>query len=512
MTLQEYKTATGEIILYSGNPNTVRLEELASGYGDIWHSSFEQGYKNAFMDLMHQCSVLFWYINDFENLDQCVSWRINPNQFAIRKSVWETLNGFDSDYQSLQMQAFDFGYNALRTQGAIPLYIKGLFEINEKEKIEISAKDRYSFYIKNFKADHALFMLYRKGFWKFSEWNAFLYAKNNFKQQFNKPLFPPRKLNEIEGYPTASYIIPTMLRQDFTLRLLDDLSKQTYPPTQVVVVDATPENVRDESLYDPKDYSFELTVIWQQSKGSCRARNEAIAVCNGEYIVFGDDDIRIQSNFIENHIRFLQTYNAGGCNGLDIMATNPDQDLNDLKTRLDAIENRRWFAGSTQMFSNANSCVKKIHVDQLVGNDINYDGGYGEDGDFGISLVKLGIPVLHNPFSANLHLKPLSGGYRLWGSQARIMGKKRKTQPWELDTPVKWIRPVPSPTLMYQFHKQFTPQQITEYRHRYFFTFLWKGPKISFLWRLLQVPYKKLQFNKSIFYAKKLIALGVRTK
>ena len=54
------------------------------------------------------------------------------------------------------------------------------------------------------------------------------------------------------------------------------------------------------------------------------------------------------------------------------------------------------------MFSNANSCVKKEYVDLLVGNDINYDGGYGEDGDFGISLLKLGIPVLHNPFSANL--------------------------------------------------------------------------------------------------------------
>ncbi len=512
MTLQEYRTASGEIILYSGNPNTAKLDQLSLGYGDIWHSSFEQGYKNAFMDLMHQSSVLFWYINDFDNLEECVSWRINPNQFAVRKSVWETFNGFDSDYQSLQMQALDFGYNALRTLGAVPLYSKGLFPASEKEKIQISVKDRYVFYIKNFKIDHALFMLYRKGFWKLSEWKGFLYAKNNFKQEFDKSLFPPRKLHLIEGKPTVSYIIPTMLRQDFTLRLLDDLSKQTYSPTQVVVVDATPENVRNESLYNPQNYTFELTVLWQKSKGSCRARNEGIAVCTGEYIVFGDDDIRVPADFIENHIRFLQTYKAGGCNGLDIMAANPDQDLNDLKIRLEAIDAKRWVAGSAQMFSNANSCVKKVYVDQLVGNDVNYDGGYGEDGDFGISLLKLGIPVLHNPFSTNLHLKPPIGGYRFWGTQARIMGKKRKTQPWELDTPVKWIRPVPSPTLMYQFHKQYTPQQITEYRHRYFFTFLMNGSKMSFLWRLLCIPYKKMQFNKSIFYAKQLLKLGVRTQ
>lgn len=151
MTLQEYKTTTGEIILYNGSPDFAKLEQLASGYGDIWHSSFEQGYKNAFMDLMHQSSVLFWYINDFDHLDECVSWRINPNQFAIRKSAWEILNGFNPDYQGVQMQAFDFGYNALRTQGAVPLYVKGLFATNEKEEIQISAKDRYVFYIKNFK-------------------------------------------------------------------------------------------------------------------------------------------------------------------------------------------------------------------------------------------------------------------------------------------------------------------------------------------------------------------------
>lgn len=512
MVLQEYRTDEGEIILYTGNPNLEKLSILAKGYGDIWHSSFEQGYKNAFPDLAHQSSVLFWYINDFEGLDEAVSWRINPNHFAVRKAAWESLGGFDTDYESLQMSALDFGYNALRNQGAVPLYTKGLFETTTIETITISARDRYVFYIKNFKIDHALFMVYRKGIWKGKEWNAFFYAKNKFQQIVNRPLLAPRKLKEIQGNPTVSYIIPTMLRQDFTLRLLEDLCAQNYKPTQVVVVDATPEKDRDESLYQAKEYPFEVKILWQQTKGSCRARNEAIAFCTGEYIVFGDDDIRIPSDFIENHIRILQTYQAGGCNGLDIMAANPTQDLEDLKKRLEILGDRRWLVGSTQMFSNANSCVKKEYVDVLVGNDINYDGGYGEDGDFGISLLKLGIPILHNPFSANLHLKPAIGGYRFWGSQAKIMGKKRKQQPWELDTPVKWIRPVPSPTLMYQFHKQFTEDQVTEFRHKYFFLFLFKGPKWSIPLRLLRVPYKQLQFNKSIFYAKKLLALGVRTK
>ena len=245
LDFKEYRTASNEIILYVGNPNLEKLEALSTGEGDIWHSSFEQGYKNAFLDIVYQTIVFFWYVNDFEALDECVSWRLNPNHFAIRKSVWNQLGGFDCDYKNKQIQALDFAYNALRNSGAIPMYSKGLYTISDKDKIQISAKDRYVFYIKNFKLDHSVFMLYRKGFWKLSEWNALFYAKKNFKKRGDLPIIPPRKLKEIEGKPTVSYIIPTMMRQDFTLTLLDDLKNQTYLPDQVIVVDATPENTRD---------------------------------------------------------------------------------------------------------------------------------------------------------------------------------------------------------------------------------------------------------------------------
>ena len=58
-----------------------------------------------------------------------------------------------------------------------------------------------------------------------------------------------------------------MMRQDYTLTLLEDLKNQTYKPTQVVIVDATPPEQRDESLYDTTKYPFELIVKWQIIKG-----------------------------------------------------------------------------------------------------------------------------------------------------------------------------------------------------------------------------------------------------
>lgn len=511
MHFKQFTNSKGEILLYNGNPNLEKLEILSLGYGDVWHSSFEQGYKNAFSEIIYQTPT-FWYINDFDNVDECVSWRINPNQFAIRKKVWDFYNGFPTDYQSWEMCALDFGYNGLCYKGIIPLYSKGLFASLEKDTIKIPLVDIYGFYVKNFKSSHGFYLLHRMGIFNPKQVLAFFKAKKKFKLKTEEVLFPPRELHKIHGNPTVSYIIPTMLRQDFTLNLLDDLKNQTYLPTQVVVVDATPADKRDETLYNSNNYTFEVIFKWQETKGSCRARNEAIALCTGDYIVFGDDDVRILPNFIENHIQLLQTYNAEACNGLDLQADHQQQGLDDLKVKLQNYDSKRWRVGVTNSFSNANSCVSKKYINLLVGNDINYDGGYGEDSDFGISLTKFGSAVLHNPFSANLHLKPLVGGYRFWGSQAKITGKKRKSQPWELDVPVKNIVPVPSPTITYQLLKQFNSTQLNEFKYKYLLMYVLRGPKLFSIFRLLRIPYKIIQFNKSIFYAKQLIKLGKRTQ
>ncbi|MFI0430097.1 glycosyltransferase family 2 protein [Mariniflexile sp. HMF6888] len=511
INLKEHTTPNGEVLLYQGAPNFSLLDELAMGEGDIWHSSLDQGYKNVFPEIVYQTVVFFWYAKDFDNLEKSVSWRINPNAFVIRKQVWETFGGFDLDYENLQMSALDFGFNTLRYQGVVPLYVKGLFE-DLIEDVQISTKDIYTFYIKNFKLSHSVYMLFRSGFWKPKDLKGFWFAKNKYRFKDKSVLLKPRELQPIKGTPKVSYIIPTMMRQDFTLNLLNDLENQTYKPFEVIVVDATPEAVRDSSLYHANAYSFKVVFKWQTTQGSCRARNEAIDLCTGDYIVFGDDDIRIQPQFIENHIRLLQTYNAEACNGLDIRADHQQQTLTDLDDKLNTMGDARWKVGAAQSFSNANSCVSRRIVNQLIGNDINYDGGYGEDSDFGLSISKLGVTVLHNPFSVNLHLKPPIGGYRFWGQQAGIKGKKRKQQPWELDKPVKWIVPKPSPTIMYQLFKHFDVRQRKEYKIKYFVFYFTKAKWIDIPSRVLKFPIRLLQFNKSVFYAKNLIALGKRTK
>ena len=512
---KEHITPKGEILLYFGNPNLKMLDKIADGSGDLWHSSLDQGFKNVYQDIIYQTAVYWWYLNDFNNLNESVSWRVNPKEFVVRKEVWENnLKGFDTNYNGNFIKGLDIGYNLLRNLSGIPLYIRGLYKPSEN-KVEISRLDTYIFYRKHFKIHHSYYMMNRKGLFAFpKELSAYKQAKKKYKKQIECISVATRKLNSIQGKPTVSLVIPTMKRQKYAQILLEDHKNQTYPISQAVIVDATPKEERDLKYYQPEDFDFKIDVKWQTTKGSCRARNEAIELCKGDYIIFADDDIRIQPNFVENHIKLLQTYNADACNGLDVMAENVHQDLSDLKNRLEKLEadNKRWKVGATALFSNANSCVSKEYVNKTIGNDINFDGGYGEDSDYGLRLLNTGAKVLFNPFSANLHLKPPVGGYRFWGAQAKIIGKKRKQQPWELDNPVKYVRPVPSPTITYGLLKHFTPNQIKEWRSKHFFNYLFKGTKKGFLLRLLKLPYKQLQFSKSLLYARNLMDLGTRYK
>jgi len=506
--LKTYTTIKGETLLYCGNPKLELLDALADGPGDLWHSSLDYGFKNCFSELVYQTSVYWWFINDFEGSGQAVNWRVDSKHFVVRATVWDALNGFDKSYSSEIMQGLDFGFSLLRHHGGIPMYIKGLFQV-ESIQVQISPIDRYLFFAKHFKSRHSYYMLFRQGIFKFpTEYQAFKRTKETKTYQgFTLPLRP---LKALEGKPKVSLVIPTMKRQSYTEMLLQDYKNQTYPIFEAVIVDATPVEERDPSYYQPHNFNFAIKVAWQESKGSCRARNEAIALCTGDYIIFADDDVRVLPDFVENHLKLLQTYQAKASNGLDIMAEHIHQDLSDLNFRLESMGEKRWKVGASHMFSNANSIVATSLVKKLIGNDVNFDGGYGEDTDFGLRILKAGEVLLFNPYAPNLHLKPPMGGYRFWGLQAGLLGKKRKPQPWELDKPVKWYRPVPSPTITYGILKHYTPKQVREWRKKHFFIYLSRSSLKTFLPRLFKLPFKQLQFSKSLSYAKRLLKLGER--
>ena len=169
--MNRYITDTGEILLYTGAPDLNMLDQLAKGPGDLWHSSYDQGFKNCFPEIVYQTATFWWFINDFENTTTCINWRVNLSCFVIREKVWTLFNGFDARYNSEIMQGVDLGYTLLRELGGVPIYVKDLYEPSPNEVI-IKTEDRYVFYRKHFKTGHSIYMMLRQ---PLSKWFSELY-------------------------------------------------------------------------------------------------------------------------------------------------------------------------------------------------------------------------------------------------------------------------------------------------------------------------------------------------
>lgn len=510
------RDAYGGEYLVCGRPDPEILACSLDGPGDFWHSGLLRATAALLPELKYWTPCGWWYLNDADPAISSVSWRADAGAFAVRRSAWECLDGFDRAFWSDAARGLDFGFRLLRS-GGVPLHVPGLYPAAEEPGPPLPREDVYLFFVRHFKRDYRRYLLFRESIRRMtpaSEWKALREAERR-AAAIAPPhgrAIPPRPLLPLANpRPRVSVILPTMGRQEYAANLLQDLAGQTLSPCEVFLIDATPEQQRLECVYEDLARRIPLRVIWQQSLGSCRARNEAIRLCTGDYILFADDDTRVLPDYVENHVRLLETYGAHATNGLDIRADHHRHGPEELARKLA----QRPTGAMTQVeskFSNANSCVRREWVEKCVGNDVNFDGGYGEDSDFGNRLAKAGAVVLHNPYSANLHLKPPSGGFRLWRTT------RSRRLPWELSRRVGWIAPKPSPTIVYGLLKHHTPDQIREWLLLYVLRgwwprFLkpgepsWKRALLA-LFRILKTPLVLLRIRASLRFANDLCRRG----
>lgn len=510
-------------ILWLGTPPSgldgERERELAAGPGDLWHSGLSRGCAGALGELRYWSPVYWWFLNDIPAERRGVCWRVDASAFGVRASAWQALGGFDEGYRSDLARGLDLGFRLLQN-GGVPLHVPDLFA-PRPARDALPPEDVYLFFIRHFKTAYRRYAWLRQSATRrapLAEWQALRRATRRaaaVASPRTEPLAPRPLVALSTPPPRVSAVVPTWRRQRFTAALLGDLARQTVPLHQVVVVDGTPSEERDESLYAPFFERLPLTVIWQRSRGLSRARNEAIAACTGDYVLFTDDDIRVPPEYVENHLRVLATYGAEATNGLDVRADHHEQDLDDLARKLAAMPDRFSCLGADTKFNNANSCVRRDQVAHLRGNDVALDGGYGDDIDFGHRIFASGGVVLRNPYSANLHLKPPAGGLRWWEKPRRA---RREPRPWELRRRVGLIAPRPSPTMLYLFHKHYRPEQVREWRFIYLLRACWpsyarpdesRAARIfKLLPRALRIPFLLWQMHISEGFAADLLARG----
>lgn len=98
--------------------------------------------------------------------------------------------------------------------------------------------------------------------------------------------------------PLVSVVIPVYNMAEYVTETLASVSRSTYPSLEVIVVDdgSTDNSAAVVEAYAATDARVRL--LRQPNGGVCRARNAAIAVAGGEYVLPVDADNLIEPDFI----------------------------------------------------------------------------------------------------------------------------------------------------------------------------------------------------------------------
>jgi glycosyltransferase involved in cell wall biosynthesis len=113
--------------------------------------------------------------------------------------------------------------------------------------------------------------------------------------------------DEISG-GVVSVIIPCYKQAHFLPESVESVLAQTYPRTEVVVVDdGSPDNIAEVVGRYPG-----ARCVRQENRGLAGARNAGFRASRGEYVVFLDADDRLSPNAVEAHLGCFSTHPEAG--------------------------------------------------------------------------------------------------------------------------------------------------------------------------------------------------------
>ena len=101
---------------------------------------------------------------------------------------------------------------------------------------------------------------------------------------------------------TITVVIPTYQRKDRLARVLEGLSRQTYPDFDVVVVDDGSTDGTSRYLREAR-FPFQVRAISQLNAGPAAARNAGVAAAKGDVVLFLDDDVIPAPELVAEHLR-----------------------------------------------------------------------------------------------------------------------------------------------------------------------------------------------------------------
>lgn len=341
---------------------------------------------------------------------------------------------FDPHYKALSLQ--DAAFQALK-RGMLSTYPSASLDPSDANNIPLS--DHYRFVRKYYHSGWSLYFFFIRILMlknPLKEIQAFiqtlpvqrasLYAK--VSDQSPEEITLPEK-------PRISLILPTLNRYEHLKNILEDLSHQTIPASEIIVVDQS--DPANKQLYDSFG-NLPLTIIYQKEKGQWLARNEAVHNSTGDFILLTDDDSRVQPDWIEQHLKGLLFFKASISAGVSVPEGKmPGKD--------------KTFFRMAEEFDSGNAMVRREVFKQTGLFDRAFDRRRMGDTEFGLRAHLAGLRSISNPLAKRNHVISHTGGMRYWGSKDAFK-------------PIAFFGARPDPGVLYLYRKYFDK--------KYLFSFL----------------------------------------
>ncbi|MFD2550405.1 glycosyltransferase family 2 protein [Bizionia sediminis] len=333
----------------------------------------------------------------------------------------------DTSFKSALSQTYDLSWQAIQKG-----YIGDAATYQHFEALPLA--DNYRFIRKYFHLAWVVYvLLFRFASLKnpFKEWRAFYGSRHTASSCYlETPLvhtaYAGFESDLLARQPKVSVIIPTLNRYVFLKDVLKDLEAQDYTNFEVLVVDQS--EPFQQAFYE--GYNLDIQVIRQDQKALWLARNTAVKKAAGDYLLFFDDDSRVDAKWISAHIKCLDYFNADLSSGVSIS-----------KVGAEIPANYSFFRVSDQL-DTGNVLIKKTVFYKIGLFDRQFERQRMGDGEYGLRSYLQGFLNVSNPQAKRLHLKVDSGGLREMGS-------------WDAFRTKKWFAPRPLPSVLYFFRKYF---------------------------------------------------------
>lgn len=342
----------------------------------------------------------------------------------------KSLLALDEDYSSREVGKLDAAYQA---------WHKGIIESDGAKKLNTSViqptvSDNYRFIRKYFHPVWSWYVLVlrllslhnpieeiggfirQSGVRRVSLYDR-VYPHETAYRQFDSDL--------VNAAPKVSVIIPTLNRYTYLRDALQDLEQQDYAHFEVIVIDQS--EPFKEDFYN--SFKLDLKVIPQTEKALWLARNNGIKSSNNEIIALTEDDVRLPVNWLRDHLKCLDYFEADISCGVFFPEGGKIP------------KEKNLFRYADQL-ATGNVCFKKDVFRKIGLFDRQFEKQRMGDGEFGLRAYLAGLKLISNPYAWCEDVKAPVGGLRQMGS-------------WDAFRPKSWLAPRPVPSVLYLYRKYF---------------------------------------------------------